>query len=51
MKYLSDINYNDVDKGIEYFTKNKLNFYLETEEVTIFHVYWYGTLDRKQFLN
>lgn len=50
MKYLQDISYNNIDEGIEYLQKNKLNFYLEKDETTIFHVYWYGNLDRKQIL-
>ncbi len=50
MKYLQDISYTDIDKGIEYLDKNKLNFYLETDEITIYHVYWYGNITRKQLL-
>ena len=50
MKYLKDIDYTNIDKGIEYLQKNKLNFYLDKDEITIFHVYWYGKLDRKQIL-
>ena len=50
MKYLEDISYNNIDEGIEYLQKNKLNFYLDKDEITIFHVYWYGNLTRKQIL-
>ena len=42
MQYLPDISYNNIDKGIEYLQKNKFNFNLDKEEITIFHVYWYG---------
>lgn len=50
MKYLQDISYTDIDKGIEYLNKNKLNFYLDDEEIIIYHVYWYGNITRKQIL-
>ena len=48
MKYLENISYDNIDKGIEYLKKNKLNFYLPNDNKTIYHVYWYGKLDRKQ---
>jgi len=48
MKYLSDISYIDIDKGIEYLKNNKFNFYLPKDEKTIFHVYWYGIIERMQ---
>jgi hypothetical protein len=50
MKYLPNINYYDVDKGIEYLKENKLNFYPKNNEIIIFHVYWYGNISRKQIL-
>ena len=28
MKYLDNISYDDIDKGIEYLKNNKLNFFL-----------------------
>ena len=46
MKYLANISYDNIDKGIEFLKKNKLNFYLKTDEITIFHVYWYGQITR-----
>lgn len=49
MKYLPDISYSDIDKGIEYLQNNKINFPNNNHQnKTIFHVYWYGKLDRKQ---
>jgi len=50
MKYLLNISYNNIDKGIEYLQKNKLEFSSDKNEITIFHVYWYGILTRKQLL-
>lgn len=50
MKFLSNISYNNIDKGIEFLQKNKLEYNLYKDEKTIFHVYWYGTLTRKQLL-
>ena len=50
MKYLQDISYNNIDEGIEYLQKNNLDFYLDKDEITIYHVYWYGNLTRKQLL-
>ncbi len=50
MKYLKDIDYYDIDKGIEYLQKNKLNFYPKDDSIIIYHVYWYGYITRKQLL-
>ena len=48
MKFLKNIDYNNIDSGIEYLKTNKFNYYLPEGEKTIYHVYWYGTLGRKQ---
>jgi hypothetical protein len=48
MKYIPNISYTDVDMGIEYLKKNKFNYFLPKDEKTIYHVYWYGKIDRKQ---
>jgi len=50
MKFLKNIDYSNIDKGIEYLKSNKLNYTLKTNEITIFHVYWYGKLTRHQLL-
>jgi hypothetical protein len=50
MKFLEGIDYNDTDKGIEFLKNHKFNYYLPENEKTIYHVYWYGTLGRKQIL-
>jgi len=50
MKYLKDIDYYDIDKGIEYLQKNKLSFYPKDDSIIIYHVYWYGDITRKQLL-
>ena len=51
MKYLQDISYNNIDEGIEYLQKNNLDFFLDKDEITIYHVYWHGNLTRKQLKN
>ena len=48
MKYLENINYEKVDECLEYLSNYQLDYYLKTDEITIFHVYWYGQLTRKQ---
>ena len=48
MRYLSGIDYNNVDSGIEYLSKNKLDY--NTDGNVIYHVYWYGKIGRKQLL-
>ena len=50
MKYLTNINYDNIDKGIEDLKKIKFNYYPPDNEQIIYHVYWYGKLDRKQLL-
>jgi hypothetical protein len=50
MKFLENIDYNDIDKGIEFLKTHQFNFFLPENEKTIYHVYWYGTLGRKQIL-
>jgi len=50
MKYLPNISYNDIDKGIEYLKNNKFDFYPKDNNIIIFHVYWYGDISRKQLL-
>lgn len=50
MKYIENFPYNNVDKGIEYLKKNKLEFYQKNDKKVIFHVYWYGKITRKQIL-
>ena len=47
---MEGIDYNDTDKGIEFLKNHKFNYYLPENEKTIYHVYWYGTLGRKQIL-
>ena len=49
MKFLKEIDYNNIDKGIEYLQKNKFNYYPKNNEI-IYHVYWYGNMTRKQIL-
>ena len=49
MKFLSNISYDNIDEGIEYLKRNKLNFYPDNNPI-IFHVYWYGNIGRKQIL-
>jgi len=48
MKILENIDYNNIDKGIEFLQNMKFNYYLPKKEKTIYHVYWYGELKRKQ---
>ena len=48
MNFLKDIDYDNIDKGIEYLRNNKFNYYLPEGEKTIFHVYWYGLMNHKQ---
>ena len=48
MKYLPNISYNDIDKGIEYLKNNKFDFYPKDDNIIIFHVYWHGDISRKQ---
>ena len=50
MKYLPNISYTDIDKGIEYLQNNKFDFYPKGDNIIIFHVYWYGNISRKQLL-
>lgn len=51
MKYIKNINYENVDRGIEDLEKYKFNNYLKNKnEITLFHVYWYGNIDRHQIL-
>lgn len=48
MKFLKNVDYNNIDKSIEFLQTHKFNYYLPKEEKTIYHVYWYGELKRKQ---
>ena len=48
MQFLKNIDYNNIDKGIEFLKKNELKFHLSDNEETIYHVYWYGEIKRKQ---
>ncbi len=50
MKFLEGIDYNNIDKGIEFLKNHQFNYFLPENEKTIYHVYWYGTLGRKQIL-
>ena len=48
MKFLENIDYNNIDKGIEFLKTYKFKYYLSEGDKTIYHVYWYGKLKRKQ---
>ena len=48
MQFLKNIDYNNIDKGIDFLKTNKFNYYLPEGDKTIYHVYWYGILERKQ---
>ena len=50
MKFLKNINYNNIDKGIEYLKTNKFNYYLPEGEKTIYHVLltYHGTYPQKK---
>ncbi len=48
MQFLKNVDYNNIDKSIEFLQTHKFNYYLPKEEKTIYHVYWYGELKRKQ---
>lgn len=48
MKFLEHISYTDVDAGIKYLKEHSLNFYMPTDEITLYHVYWYGTIGRHE---
>lgn len=45
MKYFDGVDYKSVDKTLKYFKTNPVNFY--QDEPIIYHVYWYGDLNRK----
>lgn len=48
MKYLENISYTNIDEGINYLKNYKFNYTLSKDENTIFHVYWYGEINRHQ---
>ena len=48
MEFLQGIDYNNIDNGINYLKTNQFKFFLPKEEKTIYHVYWYGMIKRKQ---
>lgn len=48
MKLLPDISYIDSDLGIEFLKTHNFNYYQKDDEKTIFHVYWYGKINRNQ---
>ena len=51
MKFIDNIDYNNIDKGIDQLKNHKFNHYLKNkDEITIFHVYWYGNINRHQLL-
>ena len=51
MRFINEIDYNDIDKGINQLKNFKFNYYLKNKnEITIFHVYWYGNINRNQIL-
>ena len=51
MKFIDNIDYNNIDKGIDQLKNHKFNNYLKNkDELTIFHVYWYGNINRHQLL-
>lgn len=50
MKFLKDFPYNNIDDGIEYLKEKNIEFNIEFNEETIYHVYWYGEIERKQLL-
>ena len=49
MKYINNINYNNVDECLEYLKNNPFTNYCFDEEIP-FHVFWRGKLKRKQLL-
>ena len=48
MKLLPDISYKDPDLGLEFLKTHTFNYYQEDDEKIIFHVYWYGKINRNQ---
>ena len=48
MKFIQNLNYNDVEQCLDYLKNNKFNFH--TSEHIIFHVFWSGKLNRRQLL-
>ena len=49
MKYINNINYNNVDECLDYLKNNPYKNYCFDEEIP-FHVFWRGKLKRKQLL-
>ena len=49
MKYINNINYDNVDECLEYLRNNPYQSYCFDEEIP-FHVFWRGKLKRKQLL-
>ena len=48
MKYLKNINYTNIDEGILYLKNHTFDYTLPNNEITYFHVYWYGKINRHQ---
>ena len=48
MKFLENISYTNIDAGIEYLKNHSFNNHLPNNEHTIYHVYWYGKINRHQ---
>ena len=48
MKFLENCDYDNIDKGIEFLKTHTFNYFLPENEKTIYHVYWYGEIKRKQ---
>tara|TARA_A100001015_G_scaffold6678_1_gene8347 strand:+ start:411 stop:1322 length:912 start_codon:yes stop_codon:yes gene_type:complete len=51
MKFIDNIDYNNIDLGINQLKDYKFNHYLKNKnEIVIFHVYWYGNINKNQIL-
>ena len=48
MKYLENISYTNINEGIKYLKTHTFNYKLQNNETVIYHVYWYGEINRKQ---
>ena len=48
MKFIPDLDYQNVDQCLDYLKNNKLNYY--NNQHLIFHVFWNGKLNRRQLV-
>jgi hypothetical protein len=48
MKFIPNLDYQNVDQCLDYLKNNKLNYY--GEQHLLFHVFWNGKLSRRQLL-